>query len=81
MSKDQEETKLVSRNGLIVDGVLTALFFWFMLEVFKPHVPSTDPDTITLVAAYTSLCISGVFWFAAGMLRVTWVDWLRQKNS
>tara|TARA_B100000579_G_scaffold345478_1_gene298165 strand:+ start:569 stop:820 length:252 start_codon:yes stop_codon:yes gene_type:complete len=80
MSKEKEETKLVSRKGIIVDAILTVLFFLFMLQVFKPHVPSNDPDTITIVAAYTSLSITGVFWFAAGMLRVTWVDWLRQKN-
>lgn len=81
MSKEKEEIKLISKNGLIVDAILTILFFLLMLEVFKPHVPSNDPDTITLVAAYTSFCITGVFWLAAGMLRVTWVDWLRQKNS
>ncbi|MBU61796.1 MAG: hypothetical protein CMI26_04765 [Opitutae bacterium] len=81
MSKEKEEIKLISKNGRIIDAALTVIFFIFMCDVFKSHVPSNDPDIILYVAAYTSLCITGVFWLAAGMLRVTWVDWLRQKNS
>ncbi len=81
MSEEKEETKLISRNGRIIDAILTVAFFFFMREVFKSHVPSNDPDMIGLVASYTSFCITGVFWLAVGMLRVTWVDWLRQKNS
>jgi hypothetical protein len=81
MSEEQQDTKLISRNGRVIDAILTLAFFMFMREVFKSHVPSNDPDIISLVASYTSFCISGVFWLAAGMLRVTWVDWLRQKKS
>ncbi|MBL62747.1 MAG: hypothetical protein CMI30_04995 [Opitutae bacterium] len=78
MSDDQ--TKLVSRVGILVDLGLTAVFFLFMWVVLGPHVPSDDPSTISWVAAYTSLCLTGVFWLAVSMFRITLVDYLRAKK-
>ena len=78
MSDDQ--SKLVSRLGILVDLGLTAVFFLFMWVVLGPHVPSDDPSTISWVAAYTSLCLTGVFWLAVSMFRVTLVDYLRAKK-
>ena len=78
MSDDQ--TKLVTRVGILVDLGLTAVFFLFMWVVLGPHVPSDDPSTISWVAAYTSLCLTGVFWLAVSMFRVTLVDYLRAKK-
>lgn len=78
MSDDQ--SKLVSRFGILVDLGLTAVFFLFMWVVLGPHVPSDDPSTISWVAAYTSLCLTGVFWLAVSMFRVTLVDYLRTKK-
>ena len=78
MSDDQP--KLVSRVGILVDLGATTVFFLFMWSVLGPHVPSDDPTTIRWVAAYTSLCLTGVFWLAASMFRVTLVEYLRNKK-
>ncbi len=77
---NDDQSKLVSRAGILVDLGLTAVFFLFMWVVLGPHVPSDDPSTISGVAAYTSLCLTGVFWLAVSMFRVTLVDYLRTKK-
>ena len=78
MSDDQP--KLVSTVGILVDLGITSVFFLFMWYVLRPHVPSDDPTTIKWVAAYTSLCLTGVFWLAASMFRVTLVEYLRNRK-
>lgn len=76
---EEKERKLISRSGTITDLALAVLFFLFMRWVLKSHVPSDDPEIIGLIASFTSLCLTLVFWLAASMLRVTWVDWARKK--
>ncbi len=76
---EEKERKLISKSGTITDLVLAVLFFLFMRWVLKSHVPSNDPEIIDLIASFTSLCLTLVFWLAASMLRVTWVDWARKK--
>ncbi len=76
---EEKGRKLISRSGTITDLVLAVLFFLFMRWVLKSHVPSNDPEIIGLIASFTSLCLTFVFWLAASMLRVTWVDWARKK--
>ena len=70
---------LVTKKGIVTDLVLSLLFFLFMREVLVPHVPSQDPTPILIVSSMTSFCMTGVFWIAANMLRVTWVDYIRNK--
>jgi hypothetical protein len=81
MSEDSPKPPLVSRTGTAVDLFLTVLFFFFMRDVLAPHVPSQDPLAINIVSSMVSFCMSGVFWLAAGMLRVTWVDYLRNQQA
>ncbi len=76
---EEKGRKLISRSGTITDLALAVLFFLFMRWVLKSHVPSNDPEIISLIASFTSLCLTLVFWLAASMLRVTWVDWARKK--
>lgn len=78
---EQEEVPLFTkpRSGIIL--VITIGFFLLMREVLMPHVPSQDPDAVYYVASMTSFCISGVFWIAANMLGVTWVDYSRRKKN
>jgi len=77
---DQPSTpSLISKKGIVIDLLLTLLFFLFMREVLVPHVPSQDPTAINIVSSMTSFCMSGVFWLAAGMFRVTWVDYLQNQ--
>tara|TARA_B100001287_G_C22408690_1_gene401385 strand:- start:169 stop:411 length:243 start_codon:yes stop_codon:yes gene_type:complete len=78
MSENQDQP-LVSRIGIANDLFLSLLFFLFMREVLVPHVPSEDPTAILIVSSMTSFCMTGVFWIAANMLRVTWVDYNRKK--
>ena len=42
------------------------------LKVLPSHVPSTDPQMITLWSAGTAACMSGVFWLASWMFRVVY---------
>lgn len=78
MSENQDQP-LVSGKGIANDLFLSLLFFLFMREVLVPHVPSEDPTAIFIVSSMTSFCMTGVFWIAANMLRVTWVDYNRKK--
>ena len=79
MSEDSSPQPLVSKKGIVIDLVLTVLFFLFMREVLIPHVPSQDPLAVNIVSSMTSFCMSGVFWLAAGMFRVTLVDYQRRQ--
>ena len=79
MTDNPENVPLISKKGLIFDLVLTVIFFFFMRDVLIPHVPSQDPTAVNIVASMTSFCMSGVFWLAAGMFRVTLVDYLNNQ--
>jgi hypothetical protein len=78
---DTEDKPLVSKKGLAFDLILTVAFFLFMREVLVPHVPSEDPLAVNIVSSMTSFCMSGVFWIAANMFRVTLVDYSRRQGS
>ncbi|MAL85611.1 MAG: hypothetical protein CMI23_04550 [Opitutae bacterium] len=81
MSEESNDKPLISKKGLVIDLFLTILFFAYMFFVLKPHVPSEDPIAVTIVAGMTSFCMSGVFWMAASMFRVTLVDYNRNKEK
>jgi hypothetical protein len=81
MSAEPQPTPLVSKKGIVIDLALTACFFLFMREVLVPHVPSQDPLAVNIVSSMTAFCMSGVFWLAAGMFRVTLVDYQRNKKT
>jgi hypothetical protein len=81
MSDQAEDKPLVSKTGIVVDLILSIAFFLFMFWVLMPHVPSYDPKTIYIVAGMTSLCMTGVFWIAANMFRVTLVDYQRKNKG
>jgi len=78
---DQSSLPLVSKKGMLFDLFLTVLFFLLMREVLIPHIPSQDTLAVNIVASMASFSMSGVFWIAVGMLRVTWADYLRQKKG
>ena len=81
MSDQAEDKPLVSKTGIVVDLILSIAFFLFMFWVLMPHVPSYDPKTIYIVAGMTSLCMTGVFWIAANMFRVTLADYQRKNKG
>ena len=75
-----KDKPLVSKFGLVTDAFLSAIFFSFMTYILMPHVPSEDSTTVLIIASMTSFCMTGVFWLAANMFRVTRVDFSRQKK-
>ena len=64
----------------IIVGLIISLFFFYMRDVLIPHVPSEDPTAVNIVASMTSFCMSGVFWMAVNMFRVTLVDYQRTRR-
>lgn len=81
MSDQTEDKPLVSKTGIVVDLILSIAFFSYMFWILMPHVPSYDTNTIYFVAGMTSLCMTGVFWIAANMFRVTLVDYQRRNKG
>lgn len=71
------EKKLLSKTGLVVDLILTVLFFVLMTPVLKTHVPLDEaPVSVQWAfAVFAGIALSALFWMAATLLRVTWVDW------
>ncbi len=67
--KDQRLS--VTPASLAVDGVLVIGFFVYMYTVLASHVPSSNPRMIHLWGALGSSCLTGVFWLALQMFRVT----------
>jgi hypothetical protein len=72
MSEPEQMQKLTSPVSLLVDAVLVVVFFIYMYTVVSTHVPSSDPKWILLGGLYTSACLTGVFWLALQMFRVTY---------
>lgn len=67
---DSKQTKSSLGLRLAVDFVLCAGFFALLFSINRSHVPSNDPSMITLWAALTAACMTGVFWLALQMFRV-----------
>jgi hypothetical protein len=67
----QPERKLTTPVSLLVDAVLVILFSVYMYSVVSTHVPSSDPKMIVIWGLYTTSCLTGVFWLALQMFRVT----------
>lgn len=69
----QSEVPLFRKSDIFVDIIIVAAFFAFMFfKVLPSHVPSTDPQMITLWSAGAAACMSGVFWLASWMFRVVY---------
>jgi TM2 domain-containing membrane protein YozV len=81
MTDQADDLPLVSKTGILVDLTLSAVFFLFMKWVLAPHVPSEDPTAILIVSSMTSFCMTGVFWIACNMFRVTLVDYQRRQAA
>ncbi|MGE9290052.1 MAG: hypothetical protein ACQKBT_03625 [Puniceicoccales bacterium] len=73
--------KLTSSKTILFDLVLTGLFFLFMTYMLRPFVPAQTPALIWFFAGFTAVPLTGVFWLASQMFRVTLTDQLRRKKS
>lgn len=78
---DNSKPKLVTKQGAIIDITLTLIFFVAMTDVLKNHVPWVEAGefAVLLGGAYASACLSGVFWLALSLFRVTLADQVLQK--
>jgi hypothetical protein len=72
MAEPDQMQKLTTPVSLAVDAVLVVVFFLYMYSVLSTHVPSTDPKMILIWGLYTTSCLTGVFWLALQMFRVTY---------
>lgn len=74
---------LVTKQGAIIDIILTVIFFVGMTNVLKNHVPWVEAGefAVLLGGAYAAACLSGVFWLALSLFRVTLADQILQKEE
>jgi hypothetical protein len=73
--------KLTSSKTILFDLFLTGIFFLFMTSMLRSFVPAQTPILVWLFAAFTALPLTGVFWLASQMFRVTLTDQLRRKKA
>ena len=80
---DNTKPNLVTKQGAIIDIILTVIFFVIMTNVLKNHVPWVEAGefAVLLGGAYASACLSGVFWLALSLFRVTLSDQVLQKTE
>ena len=80
---DNTKPKLVTKQGAIIDVILTVIFFVAMTNVLKNHVPWVEAGefAVLLGGAYAAACLSGVFWLALSLFRVTLADQVLQKEE
>ena len=58
-------------GNLVLDTLVTLVAFVVFFTVTRSHVPSEDPMMINFWGAVTGLCLTGVFWLAWQMFKVT----------
>ncbi len=68
-SKKQPDSRLAGKP--LLDTVLTLIAFGVFFAICRSHVPSNDPMMINIWGAITGSCLTGVFWLAWQMFRVT----------
>ena len=75
--------KLVTKQAVVIDLVLTVVFFVCITSILKKHVPWSEagPTAVLLGAAYCGACLAGVFWMALNLFRVTLADQMLQKTA
>lgn len=74
--------KLITKQAVVIDLVLTVVFFVWITSILKKHVPWSEAGetAVLLGAAYCGACLAGVFWMALNLFRVTLADQMLPKN-
>jgi hypothetical protein len=80
-SHENDNRKMISPLGHVIDLVLAGVFFLFMQRVCYAHTPDTSEKWKQILAAYTAVALTGVFWLVLQGLRVTLVDQIRRKKA
>ena len=77
-----EDRKLISTGGVFFDLVLTLFFGVFMTMVCSEHAPPmTSGSAKVMIGAFTAVPITGTFWLALNLFRVTVVDMVRRRKQ
>lgn len=71
---DDKSHKLVTRNGVVIDLILTAIIFSFLSWILRPYVPAQTEVYTNVFAVFTASCLSGLFWLVLQMFRVVYTD-------
>jgi len=79
---DNMKPKLITKQAVVIDLVLTVVFFVWITSILKKHVPWSEAGetAVLLGAAYCGACLSGVFWMSLSLFRVTLADQMLQKT-
>ena len=54
---------------IALDLLITLVVFVAMIFVLRSHVPSETPAIVLVVSAFTSACITALFWLAMQMFK------------
>jgi protein-S-isoprenylcysteine O-methyltransferase Ste14 len=75
--------KLITKQAVVIDLVLTVVFFVWITSILKKHVPWSEAGetAVFLGAAYCGACLAGVFWMALNLFRVTLADQMLPKDA
>lgn len=78
-----ETTKqtLVSAKAIIFDILLSIGFFGYMAWVCRSHVFIEQEPILTILACFTALCVTGVFWIGIQYFRVTLTDQRKRRKQ
>lgn len=68
-SNKQPDSRLA--GNVVLDTVLTIIAFGIFFYFCRSHVMSDDPSAKNIWGAVTACCLTGVFWLAWQMFRVT----------
>ena len=71
----------VTPKTIVIDFFITIVVWYLFLLWFKPHVPSEDPGTIFLVAAFTAVPAAATFWLCLQMFKVTLLHQRKLKQE
>jgi len=75
-----EDKKLISTTAIIFDLILTLFFGIFMTWVCSHHAPGASLEsTRWIFGAFAAVPVTGTFWLALCLGRVTIVDMLRRR--
>lgn len=78
MEKKHSRTPLFGM-GTLVSLAATGVFFMIMVFALRSHVPAETLIYQIAFASYGSACMSGVFWIATQLFRVTLMDQLSNR--
>lgn len=80
MSKE-ENPKLISNTGAVIDIIVALAFYLFMVNVLRGHVPAESETKILFWAAFSAIPLGGTCWFAVSMFHVTLVDYIKNRRN